>query len=73
MRLCFSVGTLPSWGTGPQCSPTTRDGQAAASALDFLNAAFRTEAGDLLDEAKVVQAQHAENATDNSRQVGDLH
>jgi len=37
----------------------TRDRQPAASALDLLDAAFAPEAENPLDEAKVVQSQHA--------------
>ncbi len=46
----------------------TSDGDAAACAPDLLDAPLRTEAGNPLDEAKVVHTQHAQEATEYFRQ-----
>ena len=54
-----------------ECSSLTSDGEPAACAPDLLDPA-RAEAANPLDEVKVVHTQHAQEATEDSRQVEDL-
>ena len=57
--------------TGTPSSCMSRDSQPIARALDFLYAALGPEADNLLDEAKVMHSQGAENATEHFRQGED--
>ena len=53
------AGELAGWGQ----SSRTRDGKPAPLALDFLNATA-SEAGSLLDDAKAVNSNKTEQATE---------
>ncbi len=54
----------------PDRSPLPRSDETTALALDLLDAAARSETEGRLGDSKIVDTQHAQEATEDLRQVG---